>query len=186
MPNENSQGKIIAKGSHLTVIWPWRLILFSFLIFAATLVIYVALALGYRPYLKHQVELKDTEIAQLAQTVPKEEQERFLTFYSQLVNLKSLLKNRIISAPLLGWLEEHTNSQVFFTSFNLLTKNREMVLEGVADSYDVLAEQIEVFRKASELERYSIQQSLKTPDHRVRFRVNLIFKPDFLRSDKKI
>ena len=50
------------------------------------------------------------------------------------------------------------------------TKNRELILEGIAESYAVLAEQLQALHQAPEAASYTLSQS-QTAEGRVRFRI---------------
>jgi len=174
--NEIQNGQMVIRSHGLTAAWPWRLIIFSFVLFLASLSAYGILAFGYRPDLEEKIFQHDTELAELARVVPEAEQKRFLTFYAQLINLQEALAEHVVSTPVFSWLESHTNENVFFATGNLDTATRELSVSGTAESFSVLAEQLEIFRKAPELERYFITQSQNGFDGRVQFRVGLIFK----------
>jgi hypothetical protein len=182
MAIQKQEGQLSGIGKRLPTAWPWRLVLFSFSVFILTLLIYVALAFLFTPYLERQISEKDMEIEKVAASVPQEEQERFLVFYSQLANLKSLLDNHVVSTPLFDWLEANTNSQIFYSSLSTVTNDNNLILEGVAESYDALTEQLEVFNQSSEIKKYSVQQSSRLPSGRVQFRVDVLFNNQFFRS----
>jgi hypothetical protein len=179
--NEIHNGQMVIRSHGFTAAWPWRLIIFSFLLFLISLTVYGALVFGYRPDLEKKIVEHDAELAELARVVPEAEQKRFLTFYAQLVNLKEALSEHVVSTSVFSWLESHTNANVFFNTVNLDTSARELTLAGIAESFEVLAEQLEIFRTASELERYFITQSQHNFSGRIQFRVGLIFKEDLFR-----
>jgi hypothetical protein len=180
--NDTYKGQLLIRRSGLTTVWPWRLVIFSFFIFAITLVTYGALGFGYGPYLERQVSLRDTEISALAKAIPEKDQERFLEFYSQLTSLRSVLDNHVTHTSFLTWLESNTNQNVFYSSLTTNTTRQEVVLEGIADSYETLAQQLQVFSGVREVKSYSVRQSQRTPEGRVQFRVELIFIPDIFNS----
>jgi len=161
----------------LSVGWPWRFLLISLVSFGIALFIYLGLFFGYRSYLNQQISKKDAEIAQLAATVPKEDQERLVKFYSQLQNLKSLLDQHIINSKILPFLEKNTNRRVFYPKLEADIRRRTLNLEGVAESFEVLAQQLEAFRRAKEVERFIITDS-QLVEGQVRFRLSVVLKPE--------
>ena len=159
-------------------IWPWRMFAFSGFILLVVIIVYFGLRIGYEPFLKNRIEQIDTELENLTATIPQEEQEQFIAFYSQLVNLQTLLKTHPMSSEIFSFLEENTNSRVYYTGLDLDAQDRRLSLDGVAASYDVLVQQLETFGQLETVERYSVTES-QVRDNQVRFRLIIFFTPDF-------
>lgn len=164
----------------ITTGWPWRLLLFSLIIFGVLLAAYLGLILGYKTYLNSQIENKDQEIAALAQEVSQEEQQALLRFYGQLANLQAVLKNHVLISQLFPFIQANTNQQVTYTNLNLAADERRLSIDGVARSYDVLAQQLEAFKQAPEVERFLINQA-DSKNNVVNFRVVLFLKPEIFK-----
>ncbi|OGY63091.1 MAG: hypothetical protein A2745_01585 [Candidatus Harrisonbacteria bacterium RIFCSPHIGHO2_01_FULL_44_13] len=160
--------------------WPWRLFLFSFLLFAATVVSYFGLSLGYKPFLNRQIAGKEAEVNQLAAAVPEAEQENFIRFYSQLANLEKVLNNHVVSSALFPFLERNTNVQIYYNILDFSASEKRLTLDGVAQNYDILAQQLEAFTQAKEVERFLINES-QLSEGKIRFRVSLFLAPQVLR-----
>ena len=143
----------------LPVGWPWRFFSVSLIIFSATLLVYLGLVFGYKPFLNSNIQTIDAEIGKLSQTVTKEDQEQFIKFYSQLTNLKLLLDNHSVSSKVFSALEQMTNQKVFYRSATLKIPEQELELDGVAESYGVLSEQLEAFTQSGGVERFILSQS---------------------------
>ncbi len=159
----------------LSVGWPWRLLSVSFIIFLIILLTYFGLVIGYEPYLNSRIEQKETEINNLAQTVSNEDRDKFIGFYSKLDNLKNILDNHIFSSKIFPQLERITNKKVYYSGVSLKIPTREFEVDGVAENYGVLGEQLESFAQLSEVERYILNQS-RIEEGAVRFKATLIFK----------
>ena len=164
----------------LSIGWPWRFFSVSLIIFSATLLLYLGLFFGYKPFLNSSIKEKDGEISDLSQTVNAQDQEQFIKFYSQLVNLKILLGNHLISSKVFPILEQMTNQKIFYKSANLKIPEQELELDGVAESYGVLSEQLEAFNKSEAVERLILGQS-QVGDGGVQFRATLKLKADLLK-----
>lgn len=164
----------------LPVGWPWRLFTISLVIFGVALFTYLGLIVGYEPYLQSKIQEKDAEINQLAQIVSKDDQEKFIQFYSQLTNLKNLLDNHIAASKLFPWLEQATNQKVYYSGAHLKVPERELELEGFAESYAILGEQLESFEQAEEVERYILDQS-QFSEGKIQFKVKLKLKGDVIK-----
>lgn len=165
----------------LPVGWPWRLFTASFVIFLAAALTYVGLIWGYEPYLNSQIKKRDIEIEQLAQTVSKEKQEEFIRFYSQMSNLKELLNKHNLASKAFSLLEKMTNQKVYYTNAYLKVDERTIEVDGVSDSYGVLAEQLEAFHQTGDVERHMLNQS-QLREGRVRFKATLTLKETLLRQ----
>ena len=164
----------------LPVGWPWRFFSVSLIIFSATLLLYLGLVFGYKPFLNSSIQKKDAEISKISQTVTKEDQEQFIKFYSQLANLKLLLDNHSVSSKVFPALEQMTNKKVFYKSANLKVPERELELDGVAESYGVLSEQLEAFNKSDGVERFILGQS-QAGESGVQFKATLKLKANLLK-----
>src|SRR3989344_6926838 len=131
------------ESEQLPVGWPWRFFSISLVIFLAIIFVYLGLIFGYEPYLNSEIQKIDDQINKILEAVSKEEQEKFIRFYSRLTNLKNLLDNHAAASKIFPLLEKITNQKVSYNSFNLRVPERELELEGSADSYVVLGEQLE-------------------------------------------
>ena len=148
MPQQFTQNPLNQfESENLPVGWPWQFFSVSLIIFLTSLLIFLGLTLGYGPYLRSQILETDDKINQLLETVSKKDQERFAQFYSQLVNLKNLLDNHILSSKVLPWLEKITNQKVYYTNATIKVPEHKLELEGIAESYGVLGEQLEAFNQ---------------------------------------
>ena len=159
----------------LPVGWPWRLLLFMAIVFGVSAAVYLGMTMGYKPYLNSQIRTLDEKINQLTQSVDEEQQKSLIAFYSQLVNINNLLKSRSQSSKFFGFLENNTSGRVYYNSVDLSLAEKNAKLNGIAPNYSVLAEQIELFRRAPEIAKISLESSL-VDDSGVNFVVSLSLK----------
>jgi len=157
----------------LSVGWPWRLFSFSFLIILAAVVVYFGLAFGYKNFLTDRVNDVDFEIQQLSESIPQDQQDKLIKFYGQLANLQTLLNNHIISSNIFPILERNTNQGVFYNSAEFKMTDRRLVLEGVANSYQVLSQQLEAFNRVPDIDKVIVNESYLSSG-RVAFRLFII------------
>lgn len=127
--------------------WPWKLMLFSLLIFAFAAVSYGGLAFGYMPYLRSQTAELDNNIAQLSRDVDPETRSRFLDFYSQISGIQKLLNAHIKVSRLFALLETNTNTRVKYNSVKINVAQLQIDIDGAAATYEHLAQQLESFRR---------------------------------------
>ncbi|MBI2033639.1 MAG: hypothetical protein HYT13_00890 [Candidatus Liptonbacteria bacterium] len=125
--------------------WSGQLLMFSSTIFFISLVVYLGLIFGYRPYLNAQVKRLNDRIQSLSQQIPLEDQKRIINFYAQLVNLRAILNGHIFTTPIFGWFEKNAHFNVYYTHLGLNTQNRQVTLTGFAKSVNDLAEQLKIF-----------------------------------------
>ncbi len=160
------------ESERLPVGWPWRFFMVSFVIFLASILVYLGLAFGYEPFLDSQIQKVEDEINARAASVSKENQDKFIQVYSQMINIKSLLDAHIFPSSVLTLLEQKTHPRVYFIGANLKSAERELELDGSAANFSALAEQLEIFAQTKEIERYTLSQSQLTGDM-VQFKVAL-------------
>ncbi len=160
----------------------WRLMSFMFFVLAVFLLSYVGLTLGYGKFLEAQIEEVKGEISSLADLVSKEDQDSFLKFQFQLINLKNLLRNHRVSSKFFTLLEANTNRNVQYRSINLDVADTRITIRGVAPSYAVLAEQLAAYDRMAEVTRYQITNSQAAENGLVNFDVTLFFTPTIFAS----
>lgn len=156
--------------------WPRRFLIFALALLVVSLLTYAGLSFGYRPYLQNQIAAADQAVNQLAASVPVSDQEKLVAFYSQILNLKSVLDNHIIASKILPFLERNTNRRVYYSRLDVDVNQRSLSLEGVAENYEILAQQLEAFNQAGEVERFLINES-QLAEGRARFKVLIILSP---------
>jgi hypothetical protein len=155
---------------------PWKLFVFSLIFLGAVIGSYAGLIFGYRPYLNSRIEAVQAQIDDLATSVSAEEQADLLRFYSQIVNLKTLLDSHVTFSKFFPFLERRTNNRVSFDVMFVNSATRELVLEGVAENFSILSEELQSLHQAPEIADYTLNQS-QLADGRVRFRISAEIPP---------
>lgn len=156
---------------------PWRIFLFSLLIAVTSIVAYLGLEFGYKPYLNSRITNLEGSIDTLIKSIPKAEQDSFLAFYSQLANLQGLLSTHTSTAMLWPILESSTNTGVYYGFVDFRLKDRRLNLEGIAVSYEALSQQLEAFNQVKQIEQTVVNESQAVKEG-VKFRLFLILKPE--------
>ena len=159
---------------------PWKVFVFSLIFFGAVLGSYFGLIFGYKPYLNSRIAAVQSQIDDLAGSVSVQEQSNLLRFYSQIVNLKTLLGSHVSLARFFPFLEKHTNSRVSYDIAFINSSTRELILEGLSESYPVLAEELQALHQAPEVKNYTLNQS-QSADGRIRFRITAKFAPELFK-----
>jgi len=156
----------------------WRLLSFMVFVFLVLLLSYFGLVFGYKNFVLAQIEKKEQELAALAEQVPKAEQDEFLKFQYQIINLKNLLNNHTAATKILPFLEANTNTQVSYAGLDLNVTEARASMQGSAQSYEVLAEQLAAYGRAPEIVRYKMNSAKLGEGGRVQFDITLFFKPE--------
>ena len=164
-----------------TTVWPWRLFVASLIVLIVAGLYYAGLAFGYRTYLNNNIEKKDAEIAELAATIPKEDQARLMRFYNQIQGLKNLLDQHVINSKIFPLLEKNTNKKIAYNKLDLDVAQRSLNLDGIAESYQILAQQLEAFKQTPGVERFLINNS-QLNQGVVRFNVTVVLKSELFKS----
>jgi len=170
----------LKRAEKLPVGWPWRLLLFSIIVFGATIAGYLGITLGYQPYLNSQIKTLDAKIVDLTQTVGEEQQKNLVTLYSQLSNIQNLLNSHTSASKVFDLLEKNTQPQIYYLSLIFSLTAKEIQLDGSAPNYGVLSQQLEVFKQIPEIKKVSLRDSAAVDDGTIHFSVRLIFKPEFV------
>jgi hypothetical protein len=162
---------------HLDIGWPWRMLVFTLMLFLAAVLSYLGLTFGYQPYLEDSIAKTESELNSLSLQVSADSKEDFIAFYSQLVNLKSLLDKHIAVSKLLPLLEQQTSRKVAYSSATILAQEKTLRLEGLAESYQVLAAQLALFEQAPWVEKVILDDS-SLSEKNVKFDLRLIIKDE--------
>ncbi|MBI1839158.1 MAG: hypothetical protein HYR95_02615 [Candidatus Colwellbacteria bacterium] len=143
----------------MTVKWPWRMLVFSFIVFIASLLVYFGLRFGYKPFIEKSIAGTDAELNKLSLGIQSADQKNFINFYSQIANLKSVLGAHVTTSNLLPLLESVTHQKVVYASTNLSVPDRSLRIDGFAESYEVLSAQLALYKKASWVESVALDSS---------------------------
>lgn len=159
--------------------WPWKLFLTALTMSAAVILSYIGIVLGYTPYLGSQIRSVNKQMSDLERSLPIEEQQQFLKFYSQIVNMKGLLDTHTSAEKFLAFLEKNTNRRTTYENLRFDVARRELFIDGVTDSYTTLGQTLQAFEVASEVEKYAVSQA-RAIEGRIRFRLTATMKPQVL------
>jgi hypothetical protein len=143
------------QGSRRTPGWSSGILLFSGSILFIILLVYAGLQFGYEPYLNAQLSSFDSQVQKLGQSISASDQANLVTFYSQINNLQSLIKNHVFFSQFLTWLEQHTEANVYYTNM-VFSSGAQVALVGIAGNAADVSEQIAAFEAAPEVAAVSL------------------------------
>ena len=135
--------------------WSSGVIFFCAGLLIVVLAIYFGMTLGYEPYLNSQIASTQSQVATLSQSIPSQDQAGLIAFYSQISNLKTLLKQHILFSQFLSWLEQNTEANVYYASFSFASGN-QITFTGNAKTEADINEQAAIFQSSPQVEKFSL------------------------------
>lgn len=163
----------------LPVGWPWRLLISAAFLFLFSIFVFVGLKFGYTSYLVGERKRVDASIDQLAKQVTSEDKEKFVSFYSQIVNLKKALGDHLFSYNIFSFLEKNTVPSVTYTNASMEGESQTLTLDGTTPEFDAVAGQVTVFERQPEVAVIALDKVSLTSGNTV-FTIKITFKDDFL------
>ena len=130
--------------------WSLGILTFSAGVFAIVLVVYFGLTLGYEPYLNSQVAQVNAKMDTLSKAISADDQTKFVSFYSQIVNVQAVLVNHVTFSQFFAWLEKNTEANIYFSHVGFTAPN-QVSLTGFAKSEDDINQQLAIFEAAPDL-----------------------------------
>ena len=135
--------------------WAFGIVLFSGGVLALVIAIYLGMTFGYDPYLQGQIQSTQNKISALNQSISQTDQANLINFYSQISNLKTLLKKHVLSSQLFTWLEKNTEANVYYQSLAFSTGYKVNII-GHAVSESDINQQISIFESSPEVKSVSV------------------------------
>ncbi len=181
MPQNNISFAEQVMRERLDTGWPWRLMTTMFVIFLASLLVYLVLAFAYKPFLNNSVTGLEGELQSFSAQFSTDQKEKFLTFYSQVTNLERLLKNHTSASGSFSLLESLTDKNIVYNTVNLSVADSTLTLDGVARSYKDLVNELAKYESSPEIARVVVDNS-RANGSIVQFRVKLVLKSEVFKS----
>ncbi|MFH1192870.1 MAG: hypothetical protein V1656_00950 [Candidatus Jorgensenbacteria bacterium] len=178
-PQSNVDDQFISE--KLPVGWPWRLLVFSIVIFALTFFIYFGIRFGYTAFLEQKSSDLDVSLDALSNEVNVVDQDKFVSFYSQIVNLKTALDRHLFGANPFAFLEQNVIGGVVFTEARFKSVERTLALQGKAPSFDVIAQQMAVFGKVREVQKVFLED-VSVGGGGATFKLSVYFTDEFFKK----
>lgn len=158
---------------------PWRLMVFAIVLFSFSVFVYFGIHYGYEAYLDQQDTAVNAKLEVLAKKVSQSDEENFVGFYSQIVNLKTVLDKHAFPSNTFKLLESKVAADAYFTNGAYSSDDHSINLHGFAKNFDALAQQISVFQQATEVGNVSLKD-VNIGENNVSFDIILTLTPEFL------
>lgn len=160
--------------------WSSNLLMFSGTIFLIGMAVYIGVVFGYKPYLQKQVANLDNQIRTFSQQISPDEQNKLVSFYSQVVNLQGILGRHVVSSQMFEWLEKNTEGNIYYTKLNLLTPSSQLNLTGVSKTADDFSKQMIIFQNDPSVKRIAINNFSVATNNLWQFDISLFLTDNLL------
>jgi Tfp pilus assembly protein PilN len=128
--------------------WAWDALLFSGGMLFLVVAIYVGLKFGSETYWNNQLTTTQNAVTKASASVSPADQAQIVSFYSQTANLKSALANHQFTSKFFSWLENNTEANVYYQTFQL-SAGGKVTLKGAAKTEADVNQQIAIFENAA-------------------------------------
>jgi hypothetical protein len=137
----------MSRDSEKTPGWSSGVLFFSLGLLALVVAIYFFLLGFYGPYLGGQLSGLESQVATANQSIASGDETQLVSFYSQVSNVQTLLKNHIVFSQFLSWLEQSTVASVYYTQFSF-SSGTQVTLTGSALTEGSITQQIAIFESS--------------------------------------
>ncbi len=135
--------------------WSFGVISFSAALLVIVIIIYAFLSFVYEPYLNNSLTAVQGKIATLDQSIASGDETQLVNFYSQVVNLRSVLAHHILFSQFLDWLAANTEANVHYSQFSFASGD-QITLAGVAATEADINQQIAIFEASPEVQKLTV------------------------------
>jgi len=139
--------------------WLWNIFIFSVVVFGSVLLLFLGMQFGYEAFLNNELTRLQSEIDVVSSQVSADDQKRLTAFYSQAYNIQKLFNDHTLITKLFTFLEESANTRVFYTNMSFAADSNALNVQGEAESYEVVARQLEALRQRPEVKEVLLTSS---------------------------
>ncbi|MBI5306649.1 hypothetical protein HZB04_03650 [Candidatus Wolfebacteria bacterium] len=172
-----TSGTIQSKLTGVFTDLPWRLLSFAAIIFGFSLFIYLGMLFGYIPYLNNEIKKINSQINSLNQSIDENQQKQLLNFYSQLVNIDYLLKNRKPVLSIFDLIEKNTYQSVHYSDLRMNAVDKEIKISGTAPDYETFIRETALLNNNEKINKVILENISKDSSkakNEVKFTIRLI------------
>jgi len=169
-------------GSSKGVGWPKKFLTFSVAIFAFVFIVYFGLAFGYEIFLRSSIEKVEGELGSLSSQITDQQKTDLTTLYSQVTNIRDLLKGHTLTSQVFTLIEAITSQQVKYVGFDLSVPDKAVDIDGFAAAYEDLVSQLVLYEESPQIERFTLEESA-IQNGVVGFKVKLFLVEDILQPE---
>jgi len=126
------------------------MLIFSGILFVITIGIYMGILFVYQPIVNNNLTAIQEKVSTVDQSISSGDQAGLVAFYSQMVNVQSLLNNHVLFSQFLSWLEQHTEANVYYSQFSFSSGNQITLTAFAATQADAI-QQIAIFESSPDI-----------------------------------
>jgi len=131
------------------------LLIFSIGVLVFVVLVYFGITIGYEPYLNSQISTLQQKIVTAGKSISADQQSSILNFYSEISNLQTLLKNHVVFSPFLSWLENNTETNVYYSSI-VFSSGTQVSLTVDAKTQADLDQQLSIFESSPQVSHITV------------------------------
>ena len=188
MENQNpSGGEQVAFQRSSTSALPWRLMVFSIVLFAFSFLVFFGIRYGYAASLDAQSSQLTKDAAALDKKISEQSanQDSYLGLYSRIYNLKSVLQKHIFPSNGFVLLEKYSIADAYFLNENYSVEEGGFRLNGLAKTFDALAQQMAIFEQSAKAQIASVSlKDVSISEKGVQFEIILIPTQKFMEAQR--
>lgn len=155
------------------------LLLFSGALLVIALAFYSALMFFYGPYLNNQLVALQNKVATADQSIASGDEAQLIAFYSQVINVQSLLATHTSFSSFLVWLQANTEANVYYSQFSF-TGGNQLAVTGFAVSEADVNQQVAIFESSPAVESVTISNvGVVNGSNQWTFSASLTLNPSF-------
>ena len=139
--------------------WPKKFLSFSITLFILVFLTYFSLSFGYQVFLNSKISDVRAELDTLESQITPAQKESLATLYSQVTNIRELIRDHSLASKFFDSLEAMTSENVAYIDFDMDISNKEVAIAGVAASYEDLVSQIALYEQAPEIESITLERA---------------------------
>lgn len=173
MANSSLLSEQLKRPDKTPIGWPWQLFTFGMIALSLSLFVFLGMKFGYLPYLNAQIKNREAELKTLEKSITEEQKQTLISFYSQLINSDTLLKSHKFGSKFFDALEKNTHERVYFADLTLMGEEKIAKLNGIAPSFEIVSEQLDLFKKTSGVDKVSLESAQVRDKEGIYFSITL-------------
>jgi len=159
--------------------WLAKFLRFAVILFLIVSVIYLLLHYVYLSFLDRQIGNLENKIKGLEQEIPTQDREEVTTFYSQLINLRTLLEKHLYPSQVFERFELITHPKVAFINFDYDFEENRIKVDGYTQELKALSQQLLAFQRTSDFEKVNLSD-IRQSANKINFTMEIFFKSSFI------
>lgn len=166
---------------------PWRLMVFSLVLFSFSIFVYFGIHYGYSAFLDAQSTQLSKDAATLDKKISEQSssQDSYLGLYSRLYNLNTVLQNRSFLSNVFPLLEKYAVADVYYSNLTYSKENKTFSVHGIAKSFDALSQQVSVFEQGATAQVSAVSvKNVSVSERGVDFDIVLTLAPSFVATQR--